>query len=212
MNNKQIMKYIYAFSMGDGCLVKKSKNAMFQATQLAKNSDYIYWRANVLSELTTINHRSFIHTSGNEMLVTETKTHPKYTAAYNEMYYGGRKTLTPHILSFLDWEMLAIFFQDDGNGRCRPKINKTPEIRIASHNFNYAENWMLVKACKEILGIQFNIQRQKYKDTMYYYISLRATSFQTFKENIEPYIKPSFAYKLCSQIQPHDVVMGENIV
>ena len=77
MNNKQIMKYIYAFSMGDGCLVKKSKNAMFQATQLAKNSDYIYWRANVLSELTTINHRSFIHTSGNEMLVTETKTHSK---------------------------------------------------------------------------------------------------------------------------------------
>jgi hypothetical protein len=197
MNNKQLMKYIYAFSLGDGSLVRRSPtgNAHYQVTQLACNKDYIDWRADILSNLTSLNFRRFTHTSGRDFIATETKTHPKYTKAYNEMYYQRRKTITPHILSFLDWEMLAILFQDDGNGRKRSGVNKTPEIRIATHNFTYAENLLIVEACKERLGIQFNIQRQKHKESMYYYIALRATSFSRFREHIEPFVQPSFAYK-----------------
>lgn len=215
MDNKQIMKYIYAFSIGDGSLYKSNgnlnDNAMFNAAQLARNEDYINWRAEILSNITSVKQYRYFNTTGSEMIRTFSKTHPKYTTAYNEMYYRGRKTLTPHILSFLDWETLAIFFQDDGNGRCRPGINKTPEIRIASHNFNYAENWLFIKACKEKLDIQFNIQRQKVKSGDQYYISLRATSFPRFRENIEPYVKPSFAYKLCPHVQPLSQE-GEDIV
>jgi hypothetical protein len=197
MNNKQLMKYIYAFSIGDGSLVCRSSksNAHFQASQLAKNEDYIMWRGSILQELTSVTYRHWQNAAGNKMIATESRVHPKYTTAYNEMYYFGRKTITPHILSFLDWEMLAIFFQDDGNGRCRAGVNKTPEIRIASHNFNYAENLLIVKACKEILDIQFNIQRQKKKDKTYFCISLMASSFNRFKANIERFVLPSFVYK-----------------
>ncbi len=136
MDDMTFLKYVVAFTYGDGCIakLKDHKNCRFQAAQLSRNKDYIEWRGDIFSSLTRIRYNTYNNDAGNEMIATYTLDHPLYTRVYNRMYHAGRKTLDGHYLKLFDWETLAIFYQDDGNWRFRPQCrSKTPEVRIASH-------------------------------------------------------------------------------
>jgi hypothetical protein len=214
MDDLTFIKYVVAFTYGDGCIakLKTHKNCRFQAAQLKRNQDYIEWRGDILSHLTAIKY--YEYTAQSPMIATYTRHHPTYTKVYARMYHAGRKTIDPHYLKFFDWETLAIFYQDDGNWRLRPQAgSKTPEVRIASHNFTYAENLMLKRMLKEKFDLEWNLQRQKYKNMVsYYYLSLRAKDYNKFERGIKPFIKPSFEYKLGIPFDKPLIVEGDDIV
>lgn len=216
MNRKDFTKYVAAFTYGDGGIYKLPghSNCRFEAANLEKNKDYIDWRADILSDLTAVKTelRTW-HDTRQPMLRTRTMDHPFYTNMWQRFYLNGHKTIDPHYMKLLDFETLAIWYMDDGNGRFRPHAkSKTPEIRLATHNFTYAENLMIKKAFKDILDLEWNIQQQKTKKTLCYYLSLRAKDYKKLYSGIKPFIKPSFDYKLFILDEQQPTFEAEDIV
>jgi hypothetical protein len=191
--------------MGDGGVYrgkykgKYNGNAKFIANNIADNSDYIYARAAVLEELTSVRVIDVSkYGKGNKkpLLRTETRVHPVYTKLWNRIYSTGRKGIDPHQLKFMSWRFLAILFQDDGSCCVDNRCNATPQVEIATKNFTYPENMAIKLAIKEKLNIEFNVRRQNYRDRIYWYLVLPVRFYDKFRNGVEPYIFDSFRYKI----------------
>jgi hypothetical protein len=208
-NNREFYECLYAFCMGDGGVYRhkhKGKhigNAKFIANNIADNEDYIYARADVLSQLTTtkvIDVTKYRDCKDGytrkSMLRTETKTHPTYTKIWNRLYSTGRKGVDPHQLKFMSWQFLAILYQDDGNCTVDNRCNATPIAQIATKSFTYPENMAIKLAIKEKLDIEFNLRRQTYNDRIYWFLVLPVRFYDKFRYGVEPYIFDSFRYKI----------------
>jgi hypothetical protein len=221
MNDKELTKYIVAFTYGDGSIGYHGKNCRFGATCIIDNMDYILWRKSILENLTPVlvyenskdlpNHK--------RIFKTNSRTHPTYTKIQNRMYHDGRKTIDPHYLKLMDWETLAIFYMDDGSLRNVTQTykentysNKYPNI--ASMSFNYAENLMLRNCFKDILGIEFNIHKHSTRENgeINYMLCLGGSSRERFYKGIGKYILPSFRYKLDNSYDVPPYQGGEDIV
>lgn len=192
MTRKELMKYISAFTMGDGGVYYSGNNCRFVANQIERNRDYIEWRANILRELTDVNLHISEQMGKQPLLCTTTKTHPVYTAVRERLYVDNYKSVDPHYLKLLDWEMLAILYQDDGSIHDDKRCNATPIVRLNTKRLSYGDSWLLKKTIKDRLGIEFNVHRHYHR----YFLSLRAKDYEQFKLNFESFIKPSFSYKL----------------
>lgn len=206
MNDKELVKYIVAFTYGDGCLVKHGNECRFEATCIEKNLDYIMWRKSILENLNPVTIYKLEDKRPNRQILikTNTRTHPEYTKVWSRLYQNGRKSLDPHYLKLLDWETLAILYMDDG---CLQNVkqqykekeysNKYPNI--ATMSFSYAENLLLKQTIKENLNIEFNVKKvsgiQK-NGSLNYMLFLGSSSRESFYKNISKYILPSFRYKL----------------
>ncbi len=207
MDKQNLIKYISAFTVGDGGLYQHGKNARFISNQLAIHKDYIDWRAEILSEVTEVKTHEFQPNLPNRkpQIHTSTRTHPIYTSVRNRMYIENKKVVDPHYLKMLDWECLAILFQDDGScvNRSKESAGAAPKVSIATDNFSYADNWLLKKALKEKLDLEFNVQRSTKKTgQVYWHIRLRAKDYEKFYSGVEQYIQPSFYYKLVPYDRP----------
>lgn len=201
MNKKQLMKYVYAFVMGDGGIYysnKTSKNPILVANTIIDNEDYVHWRASILENLTNVEVYTVDQTHRNRrnILRTVTKTHPTYTKIHNRLYSTGRKAIDPHQLTFLDAEFLAILYMDDGSCYVDNRCNATPQVSIATKSFSYSENMGLKLAIKEKLGLEFNVHKQTNRGRVYWYLRLPTRYYERFQYLVAPYIFPSFAYKL----------------
>lgn len=192
MTKKDLMKYISAFVMGDGGVYYSGNNCRFVCNQIAKHEDYINWRADILRELTEVNIYESQQENKQLILCTQTKTHPVYTKVRERLYIDKYKSVDPHYLTLLDWDMLAILYQDDGSIYVDTRCDATPSCTLNTKRLSYGDSWLLKKAIKEKLGVEFNIHRHYHR----YFLTLRAKDYDTFKLNIEPFIKPSFQYKL----------------
>jgi hypothetical protein len=208
MDKRELTGMVYAFTMGDGCIYyphKTSQHTIFTAENIIDNEDYIYWRADILQNITKVHvyHRDNSERSKRsgwnckDTLRTVTRTHPIYTKVYNRLYGTGRKAIDPHQLTFMSWQMLAILYMDDGSvvvdKRCK---NATPAVTLHTKSFSHAENVMLKRAIEEKLGIYFNVVRQSKGDKIYWFLRLRSKDYITFRNGVEPYIFPSFQYKI----------------
>lgn len=192
MTKKDLMKYISAFVMGDGGVYYSGNNCRFICNQIARHEDYINWRADILRELTDINIFPNQQEGKQLILCTQSKTHPLYTKVRERLYFDKYKSVDPHYLTLLDWEMLAILYQDDGSIDKDKRCDATPNIRLNTKRLSYGDSWLLKKAIKEKLDIEFNINRHYHR----YFLSLRAKDYDKFKQGVEQFIKPSFMYKL----------------
>jgi hypothetical protein len=157
--------------------------------------DYVHWRASVLENLTSVKLTTY-ERNGREYIRTSTKSHPKYTKAYNRMYGTGRKSIDNHQLTFLDWEYLAIWYMDDGNCYVDKRVNATPKVKLATYGFSYYENVAIKRAIRDILGVDFSIIRETRKDRFQYYLKLPSKYYDKFRSGVETYIFPSFQYKI----------------
>lgn len=192
MIKKDFLKYAVAFTMGDGGVYYSGKNCRFVANQIIDNRDYIEWRADILRTLTEVNlHES--HQEGKRViLATTTRAHPFYTKIRERMYVDSYKSIDPFYVKLLDWEMLAILYMDDGSIYKDTRCNATPIARLNTKRLSYADSWLLKKAIKERLNVEFNVHRHLHR----YFLSLRAKDSSQFFDSIAPFIKPSFQYKL----------------
>jgi hypothetical protein len=192
MTKRELIKYVSAFTMGDGGVYYSGKHCRFICNQIAANRDYIDWRAGILSNITSVN--IFENQQENKQLIlcTQTKTHPIYTNVRERLYIDSYKSVDPHYLTLLDWEMLAILYQDDGSIYKDTRCDATPNVRLNTKRLSYGDSWLLKKAIKEKLDIEFNVNKHYHR----YFLSLRTKDYDKFKSGVEDFIKPSFLHKL----------------
>lgn len=199
MIRKDIMKYIAAFTLGDGSLRKKGTNAMYRIAQVEDHKDYLDWQASILEELTTVNFRYELKNPGKNQWSLETKQHPAYTTVFNRMYPNGHKVIDPHYLTLIDFETLAILYMDDG---CLAKRYNTQydrldyNIILCTDSFTYGDNYIFAKAIKEKTGFMFDVVRQHNNEKLHWRLRLNKKQTPNFIEKVTPFIQPSFTYKL----------------
>lgn len=205
-DKKELTKYIWSFVLGDGCLtVSESKNRpnnninyKFDCGQLAIHEDYILWRADILSNITGVYLQERQFKIGNLQIRTTTNRHPFFTTLRQRMYLNGTKLIDPHDLKLLDWETLAILYQDDG---CLShKSYNSYNLTISSEAYTYGDNILLQRAIKDKVDILFSVQKISVNGNTKYRLALQNQEGQKkFIDGIRPYIKESFNYK----INPH---------
>ena len=202
MDEKEKVKYIVAFTYGDGYIGKHGTECRFQANNIEQNMDYILWRKEILENITPVQLSPNIkrEPQHSQQYKTCTRTHPIYTKIWSRLYICNKKVIDPHYLKLLDWETLAIWYMDDGSIRPNIRYYKdktyycTPTPNIATCCFSYGDNLLIKQAIKERLGIEFNISKHAFGKNLeqQYILNLASSSFDRFIENIKPFILPSF--------------------
>jgi hypothetical protein len=206
-NRKDLTRFVWGFTLGDGWLVVStgSKNAHYGLHQIAIHKDYVNWQAEVLETLTKVRTREkeeYINSQGanaKPSIRIETMNHPFYTTLYERVYTNLKvKQISPHDLKLLDWQNLACLYQDDGY--IEVSANKYAEnyvrVRIATDNYSFADVNLLQKAIFEKYKITFNVIKRKLKYTYGYRLEAKKDNAKRFLEGVEPYMFPSFHYKL----------------
>lgn len=197
-DQKVLTKYVAAFLLGDGSIMSDTKlpnnNKRFACSQIALNEDYILWRADILSNISPVKIYLREHKANqNESLTTMTRSLPFYTNFRERLYISGVKRIDPHYLKLLDWETMAIFYQDDGNLH----IDRgTPYVKICTNGYSYGDHLIFVRAVKEKLNIEMNIVPLRTKNGIQYNLKLPRRFVETFIEGVSPYVLPSFQYKI----------------
>lgn len=203
-DKKVLVKYVSAFLLGDGWLQKQvdnNKNARYGLHQLAIHKDYIDWQASILENLTRVTYRykdAYINSQEASIRIW-TMAHPFYTTLYERIYTQNRvKSINPHDLKLLDWETLAILYQDDGYIEVSPRLTtgNYVRVRIATDNYTYGDLVLLQKAIFEKTKLPFDIRLRKLKNTNGYRLQLTKDYAKRFLEGIGPYVKDSYQYKL----------------
>lgn len=207
LNKKELVKLLSYIVMGDGGLymVNTCKNASFAMNMKKQHMDYITFCSKVISEVVgcTITERNMdSNKDGYErkpQVRLQSKTHPLLTTIRDRIYTGKYKGIDPHTLKMLDAQSLAILYMCDGSFvTTRPEQTKRGSVSD-SHNvtlnmkrLSYGDQFILKKALKEKLDLEFNINRQN----QYYYLRLRMKDFDKFMEMVAPWVFPSFQYKI----------------
>lgn len=208
-DKKELFRYIWAFTLGDGSIHIDKRhsvgNARFSCGQLVEHEDYILWRANILSNVTSVRIHNVHYVTNSRpnnkpLLKTVTSAHPVFTEIHHRMYQNGVKRIDPHHIKWLDWEVLAILYQDDGclwfsKARKNDEMYR-PNVTIATNNFSYGENMMLSKYIYDKLGIHFNPKRKVRKSGIQWILELKRSDMFRFTQGIIPFVKPSFFYKV----------------
>lgn len=213
-DKKELVKLISYISMGDGGLYSRNgQNAQFIMNMKAENKDYIDFCQDVLENIVGCKQyaRKDYNTDGctrQPQIRLESKTHPELTKIRNRIYTDKYKGIDPHALKMLDAEALAILYMCDGSlgeymresiGMVNPSYN----VYLNLKRLSYGDLFILKKALKEKLDLEWNINRQN----QYYYLRLRMKDLDKFMEMVAPHVLPSFQYKIKSDfrvISPSD--------
>lgn len=211
-NNKQATKIIAASLLGDGhvskCGInKKGHNIQsgFRLTQTPEHKDHLEYIASQIEDVTTIRWVSRKpetdliicgkHTQSKGYIGIQTQNIPFFTKFRERMYPNGHKVIDPHYLTLFDWEVLAIWYMQDGTrgSRCATVL-RTPTF--CSDNFSYGDHLLLRQVCIEKLNVIMNIRKHFSNGNLHYRLYVAAKSVEHFIHGISPYIQPSFEYKL----------------
>jgi hypothetical protein len=198
--SKDLSKRLYYFSTFDGGLYVTGKctNAKFIMNMREENRDYIEKVKQTLEEAdigVRLSERKDYNTDGYDrspQLRLESTVHPKLTTIWDRVYIDGHKVIDPHMLTMLDAEALAIIFMADGGRYVDKRCNATPAYSLHTKGFSYGDNFLLKKALKEKLDLEFNVTRHG----KYWYLRLRTKDSAKFEQLVESYVLPSFMYKL----------------
>lgn len=206
-DNKQATKIVAASLLGDGNIHRENgtKNGRFSLTQIPIHSDHVEYVAQFLESITRI--RRYEQTASDKVIMGKQSkssgrysiygmNHPFYTHIYNRVYGTGRKAIDPHYLTLLDFEMLAVWYQQDGSlGVKNGTIYRVP--LFMTDNFSLPEVQLLSKAIYEYTGIITTLQKNRKDNGEYYYrLRVAAKTTESFINGIKPFVQPSFQYKL----------------
>lgn len=220
-NNEYLTKIVAASLLGDGHVSippDGSINAHYILSQISEHKDYVDFIAAKLSKVTNVR----IQTSQpkvtdtmkapKEQLRLITRVHPFYTKFRNRMYPNGHKVIDPHYLTLIDFEFLAILYQEDGTivQTTHKKGYQRKEAFICTLSFSYADNMLLSKAIYEKTGIITSVHKHHSKGKIYYKLYLSSKTLDKFMSGIEPYIVDTFRYKLFERLAPLN--KGDDIV
>lgn len=213
MTDKYTTKIVAASLLGDGSVgvpPDGSVNAKYRQPKTVDHMDYINWLSERLSAVTPTNQYEWQPRLGNSkrQVMLQTRTHPFYTSFRNRMYPNGHKVVDPHYLTLIDWEFMAVWYQEDGS-----TVVDRDYVRpiICTECFSYGDNHHLRKAVSEKLGIDLNVSSYRDKGLQKYRLRVRPKDINKFMDGIEPYVVPSFSYKICRTVGSSSV-LDEDIV
>lgn len=232
MDKKQLVKYVAAMVIGDGCLgwrEKKSNdrlverpqydrksNSWYASGHVSVNRDYVEWQISILEEIAPVSMREYPEKLSRNGYIDapkifyETRRHPFFTTLRERTYVNNVKTVSPHDLKLFDAESLAILYMDDG------WVEEGGRIGIATHSFSYADNKMLRDCIAEKCNVHLDVKIHKQKNgNICYYLRSGREQGKILREVVANtgLIVPSFEYKL---VMPSErtapVVQGDDIV
>ena len=201
LNKKELVKLISYITMGDGGLYKSGRciNASFAMNMKLENMDYVLFCREVLEQVVgcSISNRK-VEGDRKPQVRLQSKTHPLLTAIRSRIYTDKYKGVDPHALKMLDAQALAILYMCDGSlvitppNEKRGSISNEYSVTLNMKRLSYGDQFILKKALKEKLDLEWNINRQN----EYYYLRLRSKDIDKFMEMVSPFVFPSFQYKI----------------
>lgn len=213
MTDKYITKIVAASLLGDGSVgvpPDGSKNAKYRQPKTVDHTDYVDWLAERLESVTPTNRYEWQPKLGNakRQVMLQSRTHPFYTAFRNRMYPNGNKVVDPHYLTLIDWEFMAVWFQEDGS-----TVVDRDYVRpiICTDCFSYGDNHLLRKAVGERLGIDLNVASYRARGKQMWRLRVRPSDINKFMDGIEPFVVKSFSYKICRTVGSSSI-LDEDIV
>lgn len=223
MNEKDLVKFVSSFVLGDGALSSlksyartqedgteraslnnKKKNSQYYFKQLSIHKDYCDFQKNILENITSVRDvivPAYVDSRGyacNEQIAIKTMTHPFFTRMRERFYFEGKKQIDPHYLKLWDEQSLAFFYMD--NGWIDNKEQSTGKIytrvSLATHAYSYGDVQVLRDWMKEYFDFNFDIIRHKQKSGNYkFYLRCSKDNAHRFLDKIYKYSFPSFEYK-----------------
>lgn len=202
LNRKELTKLISVFVMGDGGLYMRpgAKNASFSMQLSAVNRDLAEKVCSVIGELTGCRLYE-LEREGRKYIQVTSQSHPMLTTIRDRIYTSdGHRGLDSHTMKLLDWEMMAYMFMFDGSaGRYAHQDGGfVTKVTLNMCRLSEAEHNFLKKEIKAKLGVEFNVNRKG----KYFCLYLRKKDVDHFMDMVEPYILPSFAYKIVRTESP----------
>lgn len=201
-DKKELVKLCSFIVMGDGGVYYNGSDCYFVMNMKKENSDYVYLCKDILENIThcRVYDRKDYNKDGcvrKEQLRLESRIHPFFTDLRNRIYTDKYKGIDPHALKLLDYQALSFLYMSDGSLHkyLRPEIgmkNESYSVNLNLKRLSYGDLFILKKALKEKLDLEWNINRQK----NYFYLRLRNKDLNKFMNGIRPYITPSFSYKI----------------
>ena len=212
VDKQEEYKYYYAFVFGDGCLEKPSSgsNSRLRLEHVSRNLDYCEYKQKILEQLTTTTVTTYYREDKQQSFTRVlTGRHPTFTKIRERMYLNGVKTIDPHMEAFLDWETLAIIYQDDGT----VFYNQwgSPQVFLCTENFTWAEQKMFRDWLAKHFNLHWEVVRKTGAKATGYRLRLKGKHIQNFWDGVRPYIVPSMLYKLGNS-ERKAPVMGEDTV
>lgn len=201
-DKKYVTKIAAASILADGSVgipPDGSINAKYRQPKTIDHADYVDWIAERLSAVTPMNQHEFQPKMKNakRQIMLQSRCHPFYTAFRNRMYPNGHKTVDPHYLTLMDWEFMAIWYQEDGSTiRHRGYARSV----LCTDWFSYGEQHLIRNAIKEKLNIEFNVKNYRQNGKQTYRLHLNHKDINPFMDGIAPYVVKSFSYKLCRTV------------
>jgi hypothetical protein len=201
LNKKELVKLISYITMGDGGLyiIGGCTNASFAMNMKTENMDYILFCKEVLEQVTSCSITNRVVEGNRKPQVRlQSKTHPLLTSIRERIYTDTYKGIDPHALKMLDAQALAILYMCDGSlvvtppNEKRGSISNEYSVTLNMKRLSYGDQFILKKALKEMLDLEWNINRQN----QYYYLRLRAKDVDKFMGMVTPFVFPSFQYKI----------------
>ena len=199
--SRDLNKRLYAFSMFGGHLMfpGRSVNACLVVNMLKDNEDYIDYVISALEDIPVGYKKTepTIYTEDGfdrkQQLRLQSRNHPIFTKIQQRIYINGRKVIDPHMLTMMDAEMLAIMFMADGSRYVDKRwANATPSYRLHLNNLSYGDLMLIKTAIKEKLNFEVNTRKKGAK----YDLEVPYAQNGVFEKIVEPFILPSFQYKL----------------
>jgi hypothetical protein len=193
-NMMELSKFVKWSVTGDGYVGRATHNldAHYAITRLAEYKEYVELIASKLeSDLFKIRIEEYQRKSTDKTQYTlRTTSHPLFSRIRDRQYIDGHRVIDPHMLTFLDYEMLSFLYQDDGS-LCYNK-GGTPIVRLSTCSYSFFEHEALRRAFMEKLELCFNINKCGDR----FQLNLAGKDMNKFFDGIHKYILPCYSYKL----------------
>lgn len=212
-NDKYLTKIIAGCLLGDASICtdrRDNGNANFETTKIVDHIDYLEMLQNIINDITTSTIKKSkdadddhiiagIHTKRKEQHRLRTSRHPFFNTFKERFYIENKKVVDPHYMKLLDWEMMSIWYMDDGfiSNTHTTKGYDSTVLGLCTNSFSYGDHLVLKNAIKEKLNVDFNIKQERNRlGNLHYRLWIARKDTAKFVYNIEKYIVPSFQYKL----------------
>jgi hypothetical protein len=136
----------------------------------SENLDYVEFCKEVIENLTscTISERKLTDDGYNRQpqVRLQSRTHPFLTTLHDRIYTDKYKGIDPHALKMLDAQSLAILYMCDGSlvvtppSSSRGSVSPEYAVTLNMKRLSYGDQFILKKALKERLDLEWNINRQ----------------------------------------------------
>ncbi len=172
--------------LGDGYMHCKT-NAYLQITHSLKQKELVDWKYEKLKNLVNT-MPSYYFNNGRHCYRFLTRSLPDITSFYQKFYRNDKKIIPKGVK--IDGLTLAVWFMDDGS-------RSRSSVYLNTQQFSRNNQMILRKILKKECGIKSTLNIDK----KYFRLRIRVESIFKLKKLIEPFLIPSFKYKL-----PHNPV------